>query len=281
MKCNFWLASLCLILIHGYALGQIKTPTLSPRVQITQEFGLSEISFSYARPGMRGRRIFAADGLIPYGYVWRAGANAATKITFGSELMLAGQTFPAGDYSILITPNEKEWLIEWYPYTSGNWQSYVDQPPFASMKPAVETLQNQVENLQIGLQSINLTEGDLLIEWADSRVRLPLRVEIHDQVVQSIERELSGPSLNAYFQAALYYHETGTELEKALDYVQRVTRSGKSRFFHDYREALILSDLNRKAESIAAARISLEKARAAGNDDFVRLNQKLLTLLGE
>src|SRR6188474_2737297 len=86
---------------------QLKTPAPSPTQTIKQDFGLSNIELSYSRPGIKGRKIFG--DLVPFGKVWRTGANNATTITFGEEVMIGGKKVPAGKYGLLTIPNANEW----------------------------------------------------------------------------------------------------------------------------------------------------------------------------
>src|ERR1700722_20183239 len=88
---------------------QIKTPAPSPPQYVKQDFGLSSIELSYSRPGVKGRQIFG--DLVPYGKVWRTGANQATTITFGDEVMIGGTKIPAGKYGLLTIPGAGEWTF--------------------------------------------------------------------------------------------------------------------------------------------------------------------------
>jgi hypothetical protein len=88
---------------------QLTTPQPSPTANIKQNFALSNIEISYSRPGMKGRKIFG--DLVPYGNVWRTGANNATTITFGEEVTIGGKKVPAGKYGLLTIPNASEWTI--------------------------------------------------------------------------------------------------------------------------------------------------------------------------
>src|ERR1051325_5516103 len=88
---------------------QLKTPAPSPTQTVQQDFGISSIQLIYSRPGMKGRKIFG--DLVPYNKVWRTGANAATRIKFNDDVMIAGQPLKAGEYAIYTVPGETEWQI--------------------------------------------------------------------------------------------------------------------------------------------------------------------------
>ena len=107
MKRIFFAAvAACFVII---ADAQIKTPPPSPTQTIKQDFGLSSIELSYSRPGVKGRKIFG--DLVPYGKVWRTGANNATTITFGDEVTIDGTKVPAGKYGLLTIPEKKSWTV--------------------------------------------------------------------------------------------------------------------------------------------------------------------------
>lgn len=74
---------------------QINTPAASPSCKMEQEVGLTKVTVEYSRPSAKGRTIFAADGLVPYGEMWRTGANAATKVTFSDDVKVAGKDLAA------------------------------------------------------------------------------------------------------------------------------------------------------------------------------------------
>src|SRR5688500_4794102 len=86
---------------------QLKTPAASPTQTVKQDFGISTVELTYSRPAMKGREIFG--DLVPYGKVWRTGANNATRIKFADDVTIGGQALKAGDYAIYTVPNKDEW----------------------------------------------------------------------------------------------------------------------------------------------------------------------------
>ena len=97
---------------------QIETPQPSPFSTVEQKVGLTDVTLEYSRPNMRGRAIFG--DLVPYGKVWRAGANRNTVITFSDDVTIDGTTLKAGSYAIYIIPSEKSWEVIFYTDTN-NW----------------------------------------------------------------------------------------------------------------------------------------------------------------
>src|SRR5262245_11906465 len=88
---------------------ELVTPKPSTTAEVKQNFGLSQIEISYSRPGVKGRKIFG--DLVPYGKVWRTGANQATTITFGDDVTFGDKKVPAGKYGLLTIPGQNEWTV--------------------------------------------------------------------------------------------------------------------------------------------------------------------------
>lgn len=257
-------------------IAQLTIPSLSTSASITQSIGLSEIAVEYSRPSAKGRKIFGENGLLPYQIAWRTGANNATKITFSENTIIGGIELEKGSYTLISYPGASEWEIQWYPYTSNNWLDYLDEDPIITLNIPVKTVERYVETFEIRIQDITLDSGILLLEWENTALHIPIHVDEKERITTSIERTLSGPSNADYFQAALYLHETQSDLEKALDYIKKVTSSDNALFFQVTREAQILMDLKMYDEALVSAKRALELSKKVDSKDFIRLNQKLI-----
>ena len=260
-------------------VAQLRTPALSSSAEIKQTVGLTAIEIEYSRPSARKRKIFGTEGLIPIDKFWRTGANAATKLVFSDAVSIGNKALKKGTYSILTKYTAESWAIYFYPYESSNWNDYVKQEPVVIVYAKDVKSKDFLETFTIGLEDVTLNSANLVLSWAQTKVVLPLKVEDHEHIMADIKSTMSGPSGNDYFQAALYMHETNTDLNKALVYIQKVTKGDSPLFFQVYREALILSDLNRNSDAIEIAKKALDLAEKAGNEDFVRLNRKLIEKL--
>ncbi|MBQ4805214.1 DUF2911 domain-containing protein [Aquimarina sp. MMG015] len=253
---------------------QLKVPALSPSSKTTQTVGLTEIEIEYSRPSKRNRIIFGENGIIPFGELWRTGANAATKISFSDDLTISGIALKKGSYTILTKPNESNWQIYLYTYKSGNWTTYVNQKPIVSFTTKTIEKKEVSESFLIYIDTITLDSAELVFSWGTIKIILPLKFNTHEKTMSNIEKVLSGPSNFDYFQAALYLHETQKDLNTALSYIQKVTKAENPLFFQVYRESLILADMDRKPEAIAVAQKSLELSKKVGNKDLIRLNER-------
>jgi len=253
---------------------QIKTPAASPKQVLTQTVGLTDISLEYSRPSKKDRDIFSQTGLVPYGKIWRFGANSATKITFSDDVSIDGNKFAAGSYAMLAVPNTKEWIINFYPYEKGSWSSYKDANPMASIRTNVSKGSNVVETFTMGIGDITTNSAKVYTMWDKTSVSFPVKVSVDDRVMAGIEKTLAGPTANDYYAAGNYYHTSGKDLNKALEYVQMATKVDKPKFWQVRREALILADLGKYDEAIKAAKKSLDLAKAADNADYQKMNQE-------
>ena len=103
--------------------GQIRTPAPSPSASFIQELGLITVTAEYSRPAVKGRTIFAADGLVPFGKVWRTGANNVSKISFSGAVKVEGKDLKEGSYALLTKPGANSWDIHFYTYERSNWGS--------------------------------------------------------------------------------------------------------------------------------------------------------------
>ncbi|MCF6298186.1 MAG: DUF2911 domain-containing protein [Flavobacteriaceae bacterium] len=255
---------------------QLKTPSLSPPTKIEQTIGLTKIVIDYSRPSTRGRVIFGKDGLLPHNELWRTGANNATKITFSTDVSIDKNKLEKGNYTILTIPKKDVWQLNWYPYEDINWNTYIKKEPLLVLIVPVNNTSSHIETFEIHFQDITLNSASLILEWEHSSLRIPIQINQKEKVLKNIEVALAGPNSFDYFFAALYLHETKIDLNKALEYIQKATSSDNALFFQVTREALILKDLKKNKEALIAAKRGLSLSEKVGNNDFIRLNKKII-----
>ncbi|MEM6770123.1 MAG: DUF2911 domain-containing protein, partial [Bacteroidota bacterium] len=128
---------------------QIQTPAASPKAKTETTIGLTEVHVEYSRPGVKGRTIFADNGLVPYGKIWRTGANQATKVTFGGDAMVGGEKVAAGSYAVLTKPMADQWEVMFFAYEGGNWGMYRDKSPAVTLTAKSKKVPGKVENYTI------------------------------------------------------------------------------------------------------------------------------------
>ena len=254
------------------AHAQIKTPAPSPKASITQAFGLSDISLEYSRPSAKGRTIFADDGLVPFGQVWRTGANQVTKITFGDDVSVAGKELKKGAYAILTKPGAASWDVHFYTYEGSGWNSYVEKTPVAIAQAKVSAFPNHVETFMILVGAMSSNTATLNFVWEKTNAVLEVTTNVKEKVMAQIDKVMAGPTNGDYYAAGVYMANNGGDMDKALMYVQKATHAEGAKFWQLRQESLILGKMGKKAEAIAVAKKSLALATEAGNADYVKMN---------
>lgn len=256
---------------------QLRTPAPSPSQTIKQDFGLSSVELSYSRPAMKGRKIFG--DLVPFGKVWRTGANNATTLTFGEEVTIGGTKVPAGKYGLLTIPDKKSWTIIISKQTDVTSPSaYKQDQDVVRVEAKTMDMNNAVESFTIQFADVKPTSCELQIMWDKTAVALPISVDVEKKVMAQIE-QLMNKDNRPYFNAAMYYMENGKDLNQALSWFDKAVEMNPSAFWIHHQRANCLAKLGKKAEAKAAAEKSKELAAAAKNDDYVKLNEKLLAEL--
>ncbi len=264
--------------IFATADAQIKTPAPSTAQTVKQEFGISTVELSYARPNVKGRKIFG--DIVPFDAVWRTGANSATVLTFGDDVIIGGTAVPAGKYGLLSIPGKKEWTLIISKQTNVTSPAAYDQTQDVVRVPVAVKKNAKTETFTIQFANIANSTLDLQILWDKSIVTLPITTEIDSKIMASIEKNLKSDKPQ-YFQAAMYYMDAGKDLNEALNLFNKAVEQNPKAFWIQYNWANCLAKLGKKEEARAAAEKSKELAIEAKNNDYVRLNEKLLAQLGK
>jgi len=253
---------------------QIKTPQPSPAAKMEQVVGLTDVTVEYSRPAMRGRTIFG--DLVPYGKMWRTGANANTKITFGDNVTIDGQELKKGTYAIFTVPNATSWDVIFYS-DANNWgtpQKWDESKVAAKTTVATQEMPMPIESFTVTFDDLKTNSAVIGILWENTYVGVTFEVPTDKITSKSIESVMAGPSGNDYFQAATYYHTEGKDLKQALAWMKKATAGDNPPFWYLRRMSLIQADLGDKAGAIATAKKSLEGATKANNADYVKMNKE-------
>src|SRR5215208_2388185 len=191
----------------------IKTPQPSPTQTIKQDFGISSAELIYSRPGVKGRKIFG--DLVPFGKVWRTGANSATRLKFTDDVIIGGQALKAGEYAVYTIPNEKEWDII-INKGSANWGTdYKQEDDIFRIKAKPAKLDQPVETFTMQFANVKPNSMNLEIIWDKTLVAVPITTDVDKKVIAQIENVMNKDN-RPYYQAAMYYMETGRDLNQSL-----------------------------------------------------------------
>jgi Protein of unknown function (DUF2911) len=263
----------------------ITFPAASPACTIKQRVGLTDVTVVYSRPGVKDRTIFG--GIVPYGQVWRTGANQATKITFSTPVKLEGHDVPAGTYALFTLPTENDWTViintnlnQW-----GAFQ-YNQKDDLLRFQVTPISLQDtKIETFTIEFNFIHDESAIMNLVWDKTVVPIHLAVDVSTALVPQIEAAMAAPGkkdAGLCYQAANFYYNHDLDLTKAVTWLDAgLADNPRIAYEMLHLKAQILAKQGDKAGAIAAAKQSSDlavKAEGAGSS-FVKMNQDLISSL--
>ena len=272
MKKLFFLAVASFIIFSTEAQ-QLTTPQPSPTANIKQNFALSSIEISYSRPGVKGRKVFG--DLVPFGNVWRTGANNATTITFGEEVTIGGKKVAAGKYGLLTIPNKNEWTIiitKQLDVTSPSAYKQDQDVVRVTAKPA--TTPFTIETFMITVDDIKSNSCSIGMGWETTWVSFEITADVESKVMAQIKNSMENDN-KPYYNAAQYYIDNGKDLNKAIEWLDKAYAQNPDGFWILYQKARAQKMLGKKTDALATSNKSIDLAKKAKNDDYVALNEKL------
>ena len=255
----------------------LTTPQPSTTQTIKQNFGLSSIELSYSRPNAKGRTVIG--DLVPFGKVWRTGANQATTLNFGEDVTIGGKKIAAGKYGLLSIPDKENWVLiitKQLDVTSPAAYKEESDVVRVNVKPVI--LKDKIETFTIQFANVKANSFDLNLQWENTSITLPVSTEVDSKVMSQINSIMTKDNL-PYFSAAMYYMDNGKDLNQALSWFNKATDQNPDAFYMFYQKANCLAKLGKKQDAIAAATKSLELATVAKNGDYVKLNEDLIKSL--
>jgi Protein of unknown function (DUF2911) len=250
---------------------QISTPQPSPGASFTQNVGMAEIKVDYSRPAMKGRAIFG--GVVPYGDIWRTGANSATKFTTSDSITVAGKGLAKGTYVLMTRPGASEWEIIFNKNPTASAFGFKEEDNVLKVKVPSTELPFTVESFTIMIGDITNTGASLDILWANTIVRVPFTNDVDAKVMAQIKQKLDGPTQGEYYAMSTYYFEAGKDPKKALEFVDKAFEKGKPQFWMLRHKSLVQAKIGDKKGAIDSATKSLEMAKEAKNNDYIRMNE--------
>ncbi|TMM55982.1 DUF2911 domain-containing protein [Maribacter algarum] len=270
-----------------YGSAQLNHPKASPAATVTQEVGFTTIKVDYSRPAVRGRKVFGnlpdgKKGLVPYGRIWRVGANESTKITVDTDVSILGNTLIAGTYALYAFPEENEWEVVFHKNTT-HWgdgrNNYNAEEDAFRVRIKPNSKAGFQENLLISFDNISHNVADMIWSWENTQVVIPITVNTKGIMEEQIEKALQpGPSAQTYYEAARYYVEQGIKYPEALTYLNKALELGGDTYYFHRVKSLAEAALKDYKSAIKSAQKSLEIADGLGKDEFVLMNQKNIDL---
>lgn len=253
----------------------LKTPAPSPTQTLKQNFALSDITIEYSRPSAKGRVIYG--DLVPYGKIWRTGANAATKVTFGEDVMVEGSALKAGTYALYTIPGKESWDILFYKDLTlgGDVANYKAENEVLRVKVKPTTLPLKVETFSINLTDMTSSTANLTLEWESTRVAVGLKADIDEKIMKNIQTAMFEDK-RPYYQAANYYYENDKDLKQALEWANKAVDANPKAYWVVLLKSKIQYKMKDYAGAAATAQQVISLAKEDQNDDYVKMGEKML-----
>lgn len=284
MKTNTLLIIPTIALALSFANGsyaqapKLEFPAPSPACTLKQRVGLTDIEVVYSRPSMKGRQIFGS--LVPYGAVWRTGANAATKISFSTPVKLNGTAVAAGTYALYTIPGEDEWTIILNKGVGKSGTQYDQNEDVARLKTTpVKLSDTSIDTFTIEFNYLRDESVLLDLVWEKTVVPVKIELDLTSKLVRQIEEAMTATEgRKPYYQAAMFYYDHDQDLKKASQWVDAAIAEREA-YYIVHLKAKILAKLGDKEGAINAAKRSKELAIQAKDTGYVKLNDDLISRL--
>lgn len=253
----------CLLLAAASEMVQAQSfvldlPLRSQHAEVTQRIGVTDITIKYSRPLVNNRKIW--DGLVPYGKVWRTGANTNTTIAFSDPVMIEGKLLDKGIYGLHTIPNANEWTII-FSKNSTSWGSFTyDQTEDAlrvNVKPKPADMHNA---LTLEFDELQPDSAVIKLTWEKVEVPFKITVDVHERVRESLKKQLRTLSRYTWLSwddAANYLLGEKIDLNDALAFAEKSIET-EDRFENEMTKSKVLTALNRRSDASAAQKKALE-----------------------
>jgi hypothetical protein len=244
-----------LILFSPMGWGQLQLPQPSPKATISQTIGLTDISIEYSSPGVKGRAIWGE--LVPYDKLWRAGANAATKISFSKDVSIEGNPVPKGSYSIFMIPSMSGWTVILNKDVSASTDSYKQENDVLRIKTFPASIPKR-ERLAYLFSQFTEDQTNVDMEWETVKVSFTVKVDTDKQAIDNI-KNATGSAWRTFANAARYHLEK-KNLEQANTYADQSIALGGD-WYAMWMKAQIMAEKKNYKEALSWA----QKAKENGD----------------
>ncbi|KAA2242608.1 DUF2911 domain-containing protein [Chitinophaga agrisoli] len=280
MKKHLLLAAMLLAGISYQTKAQVPgLPNSSATQTVIQELGLGKITVSYSRPNVKGRKIFG--GLVPYGQVWRTGANTATSISFSEDVIIEGHNIAAGEYALFSIPEKDAWTIILNKAT-GQWGAYKYDQGADVLRFKVKTAQAAARQESFTIQFANSSTEtvDLSLSWDHTTAAVHVQANDDARITANIEQLMEGKDISnlIYFNSIQYFVLHKKDSDKALGWAARAQKDFPKNAAFELFESRLRLRKGDKAGARAAAEKGIQVAKENKSGEYVMLNQEALAL---
>ena len=263
---------LVIALVATTALGQqIRTPALSPGASLTQTVGVNDITIKYSRPGVKGRKIWG--DLVPYGQVWRTGANAATTISFSDEVEINGQKLAAGTYSLHTLPAADQWTLYFNSGALTGGYNYDAAKNVLEVKVKPEPAEHR-EWLLFEIPEMTTDTAKIVLRWEKLAVPFTVDTKSTSRTMAKFQDAMAADWRTPMQAAAFALDNKGVATDQQVSDWLDKSLSAAENTNNLWVKARFLERQGKKAEAIKTAEAAVAKARPdqTGLVDFIKTN---------
>lgn len=259
------------------ASADLVLPAISPGAKVTQTVGITDLSLSYSRPGVKNRVIWGE--LVPYDKPWRTGANAATSFTTSDDVTIAGQKLAAGSYAVLTIPGKDEWTVIFSAQKdlmgSSNYDSKHDA---LRVKAKPEAAAESQEWLRLGFENLTPNSTDLVLRWEKLTVAVPIQVDVNEKVLAGARKEIAAAKADDWrtaYRAANWAFDNNVALDEAKGWLEKSIAVSKTHSNLTLQARWLMKD-GKKDDAIATAKQAVAAGKAATPPADVAATEKLI-----
>ncbi len=268
------IAVFCMTITSTFAQS-LNVPAPSPTQTLKQNFGTSDMSLEYSRPSANGRVVFG--NVVAYDKIWRTGANASTKITFGSDVKVEGKEVKAGTYAIYSVPGKESWDIMLYKDLTigGNTDKYKTENEVLRVKVKPSKVSEKVESFTMNFNGFTATVTTLELVWENTKVAVAITTDIDAAIMKNIEKIIINDS-RPFYSAATYYYDNNKDQALAMEWVNKAIAGNPKGYWMYLLKAKIAKKQNDKAGALAAATECNKLATEDKDDAYIKMSTEFL-----
>jgi hypothetical protein len=242
---------------------QLELPRPSPKATVSQVVGLTDVTIAYCRPGVKGRTIWG--DLVPYGQVWRTGANEATTITFSTDVTVAGKQVPAGTYGLFTIPGKDAWTVilnkgakQWGAYEYKQAEDFVRFTVAPQAAPFAE-------RMTFSFPDTTMDATEVALHWEKVQISFPVKVDVNTRVIADARAAIAAAKPDDWrtpLRAGVYCLDNNVNLDEARRWIG-TSLAAKETMYGLMAKARFAALDGNKAEAIALAKKAIEVGKAA------------------
>jgi hypothetical protein len=264
------------LLLASSAFAQLDLPRVSPKATVSQTVGLTDVTITYCRPGVKGRVIWG--GLVPYDQVWRTGANEATTISFGGDVTVDGSKLPAGTYALFTIPGKDEWTVI-FNKEAKQFGAFSYKPDQDALRIKVKPQASEFRELMtFDFPVVSADSAEVALSWDRLTVPFTIKVDTVDRVLASARKAIAEAKPDDWrtpYRAAAFCLDNNVNLGDAKAWLDK-SIAVKETMYNLTGKARLLAMEGKKADAVALAKKAIAVGKAADPKADTSMTENLI-----